>query len=702
MNAALRMQQVPPGPAAAVPAGGRQALWLSQGLLLLVAALHVPWWLVAAAAVALTVCAAQSKSPDGRWGAGVWRGLQLAAFVGGLGGLWATFRTLVGVDAGVGFLLVCLVAKWFEVRQPRDVSVVLNLSLFVLGTLFLFDQGLTTAAAVLLGVLLVLWAQGRQVLGDHRQAARALFETVALAVPLMVVLFLFMPRLPPLWSVQVAGGQARTGVSDQIAPGDVAQLSQSTELAFRVEVLAGQWPSRQSLYWRGLVMSQFDGVRWSVAQDARASAYHVPHQTMVPPWLEQAVSSPKPLLRYRLSMKRTGQPWLFALAVPYAPTPAVQVNRDLLLRSQIDLNTDQDFEVLQLPAAAQHRPLPDWERRLNTWLPAAGNPQAHGFAQTLWQKTGRDPVRYNRAVLAWIRQQRFFYTLTPPPLSGDRIDRFLFGTRRGFCEHYASAHAFLMRAAGVPARLVAGYQGGQRGQDGQSWEVRQMDAHAWVEVWLDGQGWVRVDPTAAVAPERIERGMADLSSQSPQIFGDDVAGVLRAQRFRWVGQARQWADYASYLWQRDVVGFDQAAQTGWLARLGIGSTRAQLLWLMALVALVVCSVAIWLGWRQRRQVHRLDRPLLWLSARLDGGFAGRRAQAHTPWARQPSETVRDWMARLVAERPALAVEAQALTALYEMARYGQIDARRERELARRLQQQASRLWRVWRQAARGG
>lgn len=667
--------------------GAQWALWVSQWGVLAVAARFLPVWLSGLAALVLVLYGL-------RWSgrlAGTrsrWRLLQGVVFLAGVGGTWASFRTFLGVDAGVAFLVVCLVAKWLELHQRRDHDVALNLSLFVLASLFLFDQTLTNAVPVLLGTLGTLWALGRQVQSSDRAALATVSTTVGLAIPLMVVLFLFMPRLPPLWSVQLAGGQGKTGMTDEIQPGDVAKLSQSSELAFRVVVQEGQLPQRAQLYWRGLVMSDFDGQRWRVSRDERARAYHVPQLTLVPVWLQAAVASTTPQLRYQLQMQRTGQPWLFSLAVPYSTEAGVRVNRDLLLQNNAPLELAQNFVVMQLPPSGQSGPLPLWERQMNVYLPPASNPQAQGFARALWQRVGQDPQRYSSAVLGWIRTQNFYYTLQPPPLTGARIDQFLFQTRQGFCEHYASAYAFLMRAAGVPARLVAGYQGGQRGQDGQSWEVRQMDAHAWVEIWLEGRGWVRVDPTAAIAPERIEQGMAELSEQQPQLFGEGAAGLLRAQQFRWMGQARQWADYVGYLWQRDVVGFDQNAQQGWLSRwLGIESMRQQLLTLGGLFAGGVLLAVGWLWWQRRPRLHPVDQPVLWLSRHLQRqGLPGR----------QPQETVRQWLDRVGAAQPQWSGALAGLVLTYEQARYAPLDPAQIRPLQRQLWQQVRQFRRALR------
>ena len=243
------------------------------------------------------------------------------------------------------------------------------------------------------------------------------------------------------------------------------------------------------------------------------------------------------------------------------------------------------------------------------------NPKTQKFAKEMQEKNP-NPHAFAQAILNWIRQENFAYTLSPPLLSGDRIDDFLFRTRSGFCEHYASAYANLMRMAGIPARVVVGYQGGQWAPDRKSWEVRQLDAHAWTEVWFENQGWVRIDPTAAIAPERIENGMQQFSQQNMELFGNKENSEWQAQRYQWLVKSRVWMDYANYQWQSKVVGFDRDKQSNWLKSLSIENLSQQLIYLILGISVMIGLMVWWLSRQQLKKISSLDKSLMKLSLKL--------------------------------------------------------------------------------------
>jgi hypothetical protein len=253
------------------------------------------------------------------------------------------------------------------------------------------------------------------------------------------------------------------------------------------------------------------------------------------------------------------------------------------------------------------------EVRHNLALPRTANPQTQTFAEQLFAQSGRQPERYAQAILTWIRQENFSYTLSPPLLKNERVDDFLFRTRAGFCEHYASAYVNLMRMVGIPARVVVGYQGGKAAPDGASWEVRQLDAHAWTEVWFEGKGWQRIDPTAAIAPERVEQGMQDYSMDNQALY--EGTGLSNWQR-QWLTQARVWSDYMNYQWQSKVVGFDQTKQQGWLKKLSLDNLSKQLIFLIIAIAASIGLVVWWLSRSQKVALSKVDLALQRLSQRL--------------------------------------------------------------------------------------
>ena len=661
----------------------RDTLMLAQVFMILPHLEHMPYWLTALAAVSILLqlglikrkLLGETKSRQ--------RAVQGLVFVAGLAGIAQTYQTIQGLEAGTAFLLVCLLGKLFEVNVRRDIYVVLTLDLFIIAGMFLFDQNLSTALWAMAATTAVLYAMLTQNLAGAlisnmgvptllisdssptggikagaRGALRTLFFLVGMAVPLMIILFIFFPRIPPLWTIHLAGGQAKTGMSDSMSPGDFAKLSQSTELAFRAVFPAGQIPAKSDLYWRGMVFSRFDGRTWRGDPDPRLKQV-VWGSDVSPQWLQSIKLNEPHAREYKIIMEPTQQPWLFALSFPLGKTPQVGLSREFAVQASEDITQRTTFNIFRFNAKAIDVDLPPWLEQEALMLPAVGNPRSRAFAQSFFQKYKKDPAQYADGVMAWIRQENFVYTLQPPALSGERVDQFLFGTRRGFCEHYASAFTYLMRAAGVPARVVVGYQGGQVGRDGQSLEVRQMDAHAWSEIWLAGRGWVRYDPTSAVAPERIEMGMSDLTAQSQTLFGEGVAGTLRYNQFRMLEKAREWADYASYVWQRDIVGFTQDSQESLLYQWFGLKDQMQQIWVMGLaLAGVIASIVIFMIWRKRAIWHPLDKPLMRLSKRL----------AKQGLAHEESEGMLQWLAR-VGQVSHYQQSAAQLAALYSEARY---------------------------------
>ncbi len=618
---------------------------IAQIIVILPHAAHLPLWLIGFAVVSIF---AQLPSIKAKFKKlthlkRVYQGMQMLGFLLGLAGLWLTYNTAFGLDMGVAFLVLCLISKLWELYKRRDAYVVLNLSLFVLAALFLMDQGIVTTLEVVVGAVIVLLAfialnDDGNTRGDGR--LRTLGVLGIGALPLLVVLFLFFPRLPPLWSVQLSGQQATTGVSDSMSPGDFANLSQSTELAFRVE-FADKRPPQQQLYWRGLVFSDFDGVTWRPSPQQRQWQ---PTQQM-PSWIENALATVPDEVKiaptsYEIILEPTQQNWLFGLDYPFAQQQDISITSNFTLLKDQPVTQQLRYDVLQFAPMRIDPILSDESRRLNLTLPNKGNPQSRALAQQLFAQSNSDPVRYIEAIERWINQTEFRYTLSPPRLNNNRIDEFLFDTKAGFCEHYSSSFTFMMRAAGVPARVVAGYQGGELSRGGNVWEVRQKDAHAWTEVWLDSQGWVRVDPTAFVAPERVEQGMDALTqAQGAAMFGDGASAQISYQQYQMLQTLRRLSDQASYYWQKDVVGYDQDKQADSLLKwFNISSIMQQIVWLAA-SAISVMAILVFAIWqRRRKRWHPVDLPLAQLSKRI--------GKADKSLARDDSEGQLAWLARL--------------------------------------------------------
>ncbi|WP_299328939.1 DUF3488 and transglutaminase-like domain-containing protein [uncultured Psychrobacter sp.] len=594
---------------------------IAQLFVILPHAAYLPLWLIGFAIITII---AQLPSIKAKFKPTrlkrLYQVMQMLGFLLGLAGLSLTYGAAFGLDMGVGFLVLCLVSKLWELYKRRDAYVVLNLSLFVIAGLFLLDQGLVTTLQAVAATIIVLLAfitlnDDSNTSGDGRM--RTLGVLGVSALPLLVVLFLFFPRLPPLWSVQLSSSQATTGVSDSMSPGDIASLSQSTELAFRVEFAQAR-PAQSELYWRGLVFSDFDGVTWR--PNRRVQQQWQPGR-QPPNWLARSLATattktePK---SYEITLEPTQQQWLFGLDYPLPQNKDTRLTSDFTLIKEEPVSEQLRYEVLRYAPMQIDPILDEVSRAANLTLPSAGNLQTQNLAKQLFAQSGSDPERYIQAIQRWINQTEFRYTLSPPPLDEDRIDSFLFETKAGFCEHYSSSFTFMMRAVGIPARVVAGYQGGEMSRGGNVWEVRQMDAHAWSEVWLEGQGWVRVDPTAFVAPERVEQGMDALTqSRGASLFGEGAAAQVSYQQYQMLQALRRLSDQASYYWQKDVVGYDQDKQAGSLLKwFNIRSISEQIAWLAASAITVISLLVFMIWYRRRKQWHPADRPLIKLSSKV--------------------------------------------------------------------------------------
>lgn len=652
----------------AVP-GWSARYWQSAALLVAVLPQfdRLPYWLLA---LVLLACLWRTPLAERRLAA-PGSLLRVLILVAGMAGVYYSHRTLLGAEGGVSFLILCAVMKLLESRQQRDLFISVVLDFFVLATAFLFSTALALtlyvglACVVIIAALLVL--QQREGAGLRLSLRRAAVMALQ-ALPLMLILFVFFPRLPPLWTLNLSQGSGRTGMSDSMSPGDISKLSESSELAFRVE-FSGPLPPSRELYWRGLVLSHYDGQRW-----AQAEGINEPRPASIrAPWV-RGQDNPAPL-SYRIILEPTDQPWLFVLPQARSATPRLSLTRDNRLVANAPVFSRLTYEVQSWPqATADSEGLPEWMRLQALQLPAQGDPEARRMAQRWFAGSG-SAARYVADTLDWFRQEHFFYTLEPPALGENRVDEFLFKTRRGFCEHYASAFVFLMRAAGVPARVVTGYQGGEKSPLGDYWVVRQLDAHAWAEVWLEGQGWVQVDPTSAVAPDRVQRGATQLATNRTY-WGDSGLSAVRYSNFRLLKNLRSLADYMNYRWHRDVLGYDVQSQEGLMQRLLGDTSLLRRLAVMGIALSVLAGLLfLWALRGERRQLHPLDRLYRRYCARL----------ARHGLLREAGEGPQAFARRVARQKPALGPQAEEFARLYMALRYQPArDKARLRVLEKRL------------------
>ncbi|KIQ00804.1 MULTISPECIES: DUF3488 and transglutaminase-like domain-containing protein [Pseudomonas] len=545
-------------------------------------------------------------------------------------GVFLSRGTLVGLDGGVVLLIAAFILKLLEMRTRRDALVLIFLGFFVVVTAYLFDDSILVALFSLLPVCALLAALiGLQQSGTATRPWRTLRLSASLllqALPLMLLLFLFFPRLGPLWSLPVPNERgAVTGLADSMAPGDIAELTRSGELAFRAS-FEGEVPPRSELYWRALTLDHFDGRRWSQSPVAQFS----------PPPQWQPRGEP---LRYSIVMQPTTRPWLFALDVAQTDLQGTRQMGDFRLQRNRPVDRALLYDVSSWPQAIRE----PQERRngMQTWLrlPQQGDARSRAWAQELRQQHPQDE-QLVAALLGHFNRQPYVYTLTPTPLGADSIDEFLFDTRSGFCAHYAGAMTFVLRAAGIPSRVVAGYQGGELSGNGRYVQVRQFDAHAWVEYWQAGKGWTSVDPTFQVAPERIEQGLEQALAGEQSFLADSPFSPLRYRNLTWLNELRLAWDDLNYGWQRWVLGYQGAQQFELLQRwFGQVDSGRLILALVGGGGLLLGLLSLWLfkPWRVERDsllrvFVRFERLLAQHGVRRDTGegpraFAARAAQA---------------------------------------------------------------------------
>ena len=568
--------------------------------------------------------------------------IALAAMVG----VAFTYRTLNGLDAGTALLALMAGIKLLETQRVRDLSVLLFISYFLVFAAFLHDQSLLRLPYLLLTAWLlaaILLRLQTAVSGIRIAAAlRSTGKMLLQALPVAVLLFLFFPRLPGQFWALPARSAATTGLNDEMSPGDVSELSISGAVAFRVK-FDGELPPPRERYWRALVLHEFDGRTWRAAAGRMYPA--------------QNLSTSGRTYSYRLTLEPHNRPWLPALDTP-TDWPETQAFRtfDYRLVTREPITSLVSFRLQSNTAFGSAEQLPASMRRADLSLPVKPNPRSRQLAQQLRAQYADDP-QLIQAVLRMFREQQYFYTLEPPRLAADSVDDFLFNTRRGFCEHFASAFTMLMRAAGIPARVVTGYQGGELNPMSGSLVVRQSDAHAWSEVWLEQRGWTRVDPTAAVAPERVERGLE-------AAVGDDepVPGRLLRQSALLMQMRMTW-DAVNTFWNDRVVAYDARAQHEMFSWLGIEDADWQHFGLALALTLAGSfgALSLYLAWRFR---PRIRDPAVQTYAQLCRKLARQNIQ------RAPHEGPNDFLQRAAQARPEIAAQLNELRTLYTALRYG--------------------------------
>jgi transglutaminase-like putative cysteine protease len=639
----------------ALPRDGRDTLFLLAviGWVVLPQVGNLPLWCSCLTAGVLLWRGrlAWTSSPlPGRW----WI-LGLLALT--IGATLLTHRTLLGRDAGVTLIVVLFAMKTLELRARRDAFVIFFLGFFTMLTNFFFSQSLLTAAAMLVALMGLLTAlvNAHMPVGKPPllQAARTAGTMALVGAPVMVVLFLLFPRLAPLWGIPSDAVTGRSGLSSTMQVGNIAKLALDESIAIRIK-FEGNPPPQQDLYFRGPVLTRFDGREWQPLQPRLPARFSV--GVLGSPRVEVGGEP----VRYEVTLEPSNRPWLMVLdATPRAPAVP---GMNTLLTQDLQWLTDRPVtDLLRYRAESyptfRHGPasaagvLPEYRE-----LPAGFNPRTLQLAQDL----RRDPRYANadapglvQASMDLLRSGGYSYTLEPGVYGQHTADEFWFDRKAGFCEHIASSFVILMRALDVPARIVTGYQGGERNNVDGFWTIRQADAHAWAEVWLPGNGWTRVDPTSAVAPGRtgaFERLRAPQGAVATA-FGAVNPTLAASLRAAWEAVNNSWNQW--------VLNYTQSKQLDLLKNIGFTSPSWEDLAyvLLGLIVLVSLGGAIWTLWERSRHD-----PWLRLLQRAQQRL--QKAGAVVPASAPPRQTaavaratfgdaaqgVADWLLRLEAHR----------------------------------------------------
>lgn len=588
-----------------------------------------------------------------------WRCLQNLGYVGSINnwllipmvlfgglGVFAEYWTIVGRDAGLALLTVMTSFKVIESRTHRDLLILIFLCYFLIATHFLFSQSIFTAILMLVtlvvitATLITLNQRNDEVTIKQRLQTSA--RLVSLSIPIMLILFFLVPRIPgPLWGITNEQRGGVTGLSDQMTPGAISNLIRSNDVAFRVD-FEGNVPAQQQLYWRGPVMVQFDGRRWSPAGRRRVRQLQINTNDIA--------------TKYTVTLEANGEYWLLALDIPtqlvsdsiltadyqLVSTKIINDLRRYTLESRLAYQVGQDEDQKYLDQALSY--------------PAESNTKTVDLGKKLAAQYNNKLDIVNH-VLTMFREQEYVYTLKPPLLTGDVVDKFLFESKRGFCEHYAGSFALLMRAAGIPSRIVTGYQGGEYNQVGKYLIVRQSDAHAWTEVWLEDRGWVRVDPTAAVSPLRIEQGLDDALS-------DEIASFRIQNKNPLFGNLLYSWDNLQHSWNDWVINYDDQKQRRFLSKLDLGIENAGDMIIALVILLGSMSGLFWLtSWYRERparpeQYEILFRRFLRKMSRLG-------------YQKKDSEDVRQFLQRIDQAQASQHSQITQLVKLYIQIKYGQ-------------------------------
>jgi len=563
----------------------------------------------------------------------------------GIAILYDLHEGIFGRDAGTRLFVTALGLKLLEIKSERDLYLIIFLAFIVATSLFLYQQSIFMAAYILV-VCCVLLGTLVCINSNHSQTWQSLKTAgviVAQAIPMTIVIFILFPRVEaPKWMYFNDKHQARTGLSDNMEPGAISNLAMSDELVFRVQ-FTGTIPPSAQRYWRGPVLTHTDGKRWT--QNANG--------------LRQPIDQPKftgNAYQYTLLMEPQDKNWVFALDLPADVAAPLRRNSHYQLVTSANPDKRTEYRITSYPTYNTGTITKD-EYQEATQLPG---PASANVTQLVQRLHGFDspPDKFISQLLNHFKTEDFYYTLTPPLMQENPIEQFLFESHRGFCEHYATAFVYLMRVAHIPARVVTGYQGGELNQVGNFLDIKQAYAHAWAEVWLEQRGWVRVDPTAAIAPERIEQNINIDQQVANGIISFTPNSASAA--VDWLKNAQQLWGNVDYQWQRWVINYDNKNQSQFLSSLGISDLKTMIYWMAGIIG-VITAVLCWL---LLRNPSKTVDPAVLAYQRFC------KKLAKNGLRKKPGEGAKDFATRAKKSLPEQAAGIEHITQLFIKLRYG--------------------------------
>ena len=638
---------------------GQQTLnWLSLSYLLMVLPLYGELHAAIYACALLTIgwryaIAREQLKPSSLW-------LKNSLALLGMVFIAYVWRSSGFLPAMFNLLVLGCTLKFLEFSSRRHLSLHVLSLYFLVALALIYHQGLAFTIYLLLvaginTIALLSIYQTNSYRAQWQLGLRLLLQSL----PLMAVLFLLIPHLGPMWRIPDIKS-ATTGLNEEVTPGDIAQLSRSSALAFRAS-FDGPLPPENQRYWRALVHEEFDGKTWRVAPSLRQWYQQQTNPFTAATPLKQLIHWQGPSSTYRLIVEPSNQHWLYSLDLSRPDNDDALLTPVMSLYSPKLLQQKKQIPLSYFPQTTFSSQLNPYVRQINLQLPQ-GNPQVRTLAAEL-RLNNSDDREFAQATMRYLASHGFSYTLEPPTLQGsDQIDDFMFGSRRGFCAHFASSFTFLMRAAGIPARMVTGYLGGEYHADDNYLSLYQFDAHAWSEVWLDNR-WQRFDPTLMVAPDRLSRSIDDILPAEETRLRDPFS-LTSYRNLLFLAQLHQYLAAIDYRWTSWVLNYNNQSQEQLLRDLFGNNIWGRLFAMLGGLFLVI-GLALGINWLARQRIKQDPLVQVYLQAC--------RRLAQRGFIRQQDETPQTFVQRLQAVNHPAAPIMQQLTTHYLTARYAQAD-----------------------------